>query len=178
MSKSPVEWMSDGKYEGAEAGERVVAWGDSQVGVREVPAGSNRGPEVNEYQEAVGLGTRGGFYWCAAFVYWCCVKAGLKGLPEKRAAASVYQWYRWALGNGRLISKPERGALFFWFDRGTKMGHIGICLGPAVARVFRTLEGNTNGAGSRNGDGVYKRTRVVTASGRKMVHGFIRLKGL
>jgi peptidoglycan hydrolase-like protein with peptidoglycan-binding domain len=41
----------------------------SQVGVMEVPPGSNKGPEVNAYLASTGLDP--GYFWCAAFVYWC-----------------------------------------------------------------------------------------------------------
>ena len=43
-----------------------------EIGVREVPPGSNRGPKVDVYLRAVGLDPAAGCYaWCAAFVYWC-----------------------------------------------------------------------------------------------------------
>ena len=52
---------------------RVAA---SQVGVSEVPPGSNRGPEVDGYLRAVGLDPEQWSYpWCAAFVYWCFERA-------------------------------------------------------------------------------------------------------
>ncbi|HET8922563.1 MAG TPA: peptidoglycan-binding domain-containing protein [Candidatus Acidoferrum sp.] len=45
---------------------------DLEVGVREQPLGSNRGPRVDQYLRSVGLDpTQGSFAWCAAFVYFC-----------------------------------------------------------------------------------------------------------
>ena len=50
----------------------------SQIGVKEQPLGSNRGPQVDQYLESVGLNPEeGSFPWCAAFLYWCFDHADL-----------------------------------------------------------------------------------------------------
>lgn len=173
--KSPVRWLSDLSYAVLPGGHRAVAWADSQVGVRE--RGRNRGPEVQEYQAVAGLGSGGGFAWCASFVYWCCLKAGMPtcGLPRIGSCAAVRNWVLHAGTKGALVSSAGRGRLFYWLNSdGT--GHIGFCLGPAVLGVFRTIEGNTDGeSGSREGDGVYKRTRTLWGLKSKARCGFIDL---
>ena len=55
----------------------------SQIGVREEPPGSNRGPRVDEYLCAVGLNpAAGSFAWCVAFVYWCAQRRGRPGATQ------------------------------------------------------------------------------------------------
>lgn len=125
--------------------------------VKEV--GANRGFWVEKFLNAVGL--VGGYAWCAAFVTYCLRTAGWK--EKFKGMASVRNWYQWAVKNKRLLSQPKRGCLFGWLRKdGT--GHIGF-----VAEVFqkdsklaiRTIEGNTSLIGSREGDGVYRLSRVI-----------------
>lgn len=138
--------------------------------VREKPLGSNSGPEVEEYLASVGLGK--GNPWCAAFIYWCfqqaakalgsenpCVRHGhvlttwAKCAPRQRITTQQ------ALANPSLI-KP---GLVFIMDTGAPggAGHTGI-VEKVVAGVIHTIEGNTDGAGSREGTGVFrKKTRRV-----------------
>ena len=51
----------------------------TQVGVLEKPPGSNKGPEVNQYLQSVGIGPGvtdpAERYWCAGFLYWCFKRA-------------------------------------------------------------------------------------------------------
>lgn len=168
---SPVPWLTSNGYSAIPASEKAVAWADSQVGVRE--DGRNRGEDVVAYQEAAGLGTGGGFAWCAAFVTWCLLCAGAKRVRLPKNPAAVRNWVALADERGAIVISPARGRLFFWLhENGT--GHIGFCLGGAVLGVFRTIEGNTDGeAGSREGDGVYKRTRTLRDLQKRHRCGFI-----
>lgn len=177
LAKSPVRWLTDAQYASLPIGHRLAAWADSQVGVRE--SGSNKGRMVEEYQQVAGLGRGGGFAWCAAFVYWCCLKAGgvASRLPSRGQCAAVWRWAEWATQSGRRRSAPARGRLFYWVDK-DRSGHIGVCLGDPVLGIFRTIEGNTNLLGSREGDGVYKRTRTVAGLKLKHQYGFIDLAGV
>ena len=173
---SPVRWLGEEEYRSAALPERALAWADSQVGVKE--RGWNRGTEVEAYQEEAGMGTGGGYAWCACFVYWCLRKSGgkLSSLPGRGQCASVRRWRDWAQGAGWIEPVPKRGRLFFWLDSGGT-GHIGWCLGPARFGVFRTIEGNTDsGLGSREGDGVYKRLRSIEELKRHQSFGFISLE--
>ena len=52
-------------------------------------------------------------------------------------------------------SGSERGS------QGATRGHTGIVISPAGAG-FATVEGNTNKAGSRDGDGVYSKSQSWT----------------
>src|SRR5689334_590246 len=65
----------------------------TQLGVKEQPAGSNRGPEVDGYLLTVGLSP--GYAWCAAFVYWCFHKAALELAIENplyKTAGALMHW--------------------------------------------------------------------------------------
>lgn len=157
MTTSPVKWMTDAEFMAAPIREKALAVADSLVGQREI--GDNRGPFVQRLLAKVGLGP--GFPWCAAFISNCLVEAGFKGGPSKGRAA-VRNWAKWAVDTAQITKEPERGDLFFWLNpNGT--GHIGFFLGflPNSKTAFRTIEGNTNAGGSREGDGVYKRTRQI-----------------
>jgi peptidoglycan hydrolase-like protein with peptidoglycan-binding domain len=139
----------------------------SQEGVRETAP--NRGPEVDAYIERVGLDPTRALSWCAAFVYWSydeaaaklkiadpCFKTGgvLNHWAKCPPAARVYA--QDAFDNPALI-RP--GAIFI-VDHGGGKGHTGIVTRVADGQIG-TIEGNTNRAGSREGDGVYQKTRTI-----------------
>jgi hypothetical protein len=156
--KSPVKWLSDQEYEKASARDKALAWADSFNGQKEV--GKNAGPFVTKVLASVGL--KPGYAWCASFVSYVFSKAGVKAGP-KFNRARVKSWVDWAHREGRLYySAPKRGDLFAWINDDLT-GHIGFVLSELdFAGEFRSLEGNTNSGGSREGDGVYKRTRAKT----------------
>ena len=165
-----VTSMTDDEWSKSTLQERVLRVASSCKGVKEV--GNNAGTAVGKFLSSVGLGT--GYSWCAAFVYWCLIQAGAdpKKLPHNRKAAGVINWISWA--GDRITKEPRRGRLFFWLDGGH--GHIGFVLDKCDS--FKTIEGNTNDAGSREGDGVYERIRTRTMLMRHERYGFIRLNDL
>ena len=149
----PAAWLKN--YNDAHISERALAWADSFVGEKE--QGHNAGPFVTMLLKAVSLPA--GNAWCAAFISFCLRKAGFNGGPIGFGRARVKAWADWAFENDLIRNNPRRGDLFFWINKnGT--GHIGFVLSSRddLGR-FRTLEGNTNPKGSREGDGVYKRDR-------------------
>lgn len=119
----------------------------------------NRGFWVEKFLRAVGLG--GGYAWCAAFVTYCLRVAGWK---EKFSGGAVRNWYRWASERGLLRSEPKRGYLFGWLRKdGT--GHLGFItevVSKNGALQIRTIEGNTDLGGAREGEGVYRLLRVCS----------------
>ncbi len=60
--------------------EKAVHAAMTQLGVHEKPMGSNGGPEVDVFTKAAN-GRVSHEAWCADFIYWCCLKAGIK-LPK------------------------------------------------------------------------------------------------
>lgn len=138
-----------------------------QVGVRENPKGSNSGAEVNIYLKSVGL--HPGNAWCMAFVYWCCAQAATKTNspnPLKKTAGVLDQW------NARphlRVTTPQPGDVFI-LDHGGGKGHTGIVESVRTDGTIRTIEGNTNDEGSREGYEVCRRIRKINSC-----KGFLRV---
>lgn len=128
----------------------------SEVGVRE-QGGNNCGPEVEKYLAAVGLPP--GQPWCCAFVYWCYREAtirsgGALSQPLPRTGKVAHLWQRtqdlWR------SNEPTAGAIFIHLvdpSDPESDGHCGIVT-SFTDRTISAVEGNTNAAGSRNGDRV------------------------
>lgn len=140
----------------------------SQVGVMEVPPGSNRGPQVNAYLASVGLDP--GNFWCMAFVHWCFEQAaGHAGQanPWPKLGGCVDVWSRIKSSQpNRLITRaaamadPSRvkpGQVFI-LDFGGGHGHTGF-VRQSFNGPLRTIEGNSNTDGSSNGLGVFEVNR-------------------
>lgn len=128
-----------------------------EIGVRE-DGGPNRGPEVDVYLRAVGLDpARDSYPWCAAFVFWCYQRAAgnLKAPLTLPRTASVRKLLE--ASTGQRTQFPQRGAIFVQ-DHGSGRGHCGLVL-DVGGRTIVTVEGNTNDDGSREGIGVFLRTR-------------------
>lgn len=123
-------------------GRKVVAVAENEVGVREIPDGSNSGARVREYQASTYLGGTG-WPWCAAFVEWCYETAGVDhaGLIDP-STAIVYQRAKAA---GAIGGTPIPGAWILW--PGT---HIGLIAAPtADPNVVHTIEGNSSNSVAR-----------------------------
>ncbi|SFB80339.1 CHAP domain-containing protein [Flexibacter flexilis DSM 6793] len=129
----------------------------SQVGVREA-TGRNDGKAVAQYLRTCGLGT--GYSWCAAFVNYCLTSCDFKTNNNAWAAA----WFPdqkiiWT--PTKPIGQPRTGdCVGFRFGKSQRISHIGFVHEWGRKSVV-TVEGNTNMAGSREGDGVYCRRRPI-----------------
>lgn len=139
--------------------KQLAATARGEVGNREI--GKNGGAAVRKYQRATWLAT-GEWPWCAAFVCWC-VREALEKHPlaiQRPRTAGAWDFERWARKEGAELIKPatskvrEGDILVYTFS------HIGIAVGDEQSNgEFNTVEGNTNAAGSREGDGVYMKIR-------------------
>lgn len=119
----------------------------SQLHVKET--GHNSGPEVDEYLRRVGLDP--GYPWCAAFLYYCFDEAAKRlGMvnPVPKTASTQALW-RHAEPIGR-DSNPGAGYVYI-LQHGSSSGHVGIVESYADG-VITEISGNTNEAGSREGD--------------------------
>jgi hypothetical protein len=131
-----------------------------QVGVREA-TGLNDGVQVAQYLESTGLTE--GYAWCAAFVNWTYVKNNVE-VPEKYPAWSP-SWFPPSRVYEDIDiggSTPQKGDVFgLYFKSKNRIAHVGfIHKWPPDKNYCITVEGNTNEAGSREGDGVYKKRRL------------------
>jgi hypothetical protein len=93
--------------------------------------------------------------WCATFVSWCAMKAGVHELFPRTASTDLGA--RWFKDRKRWSEYPAIGAQVFYGHNGD-MNHTGIVYDYDGTYVY-TIEGNTNGNGSREGDGVYLKKR-------------------
>jgi hypothetical protein len=119
------------------------------------------------YLRTVGLGK--GYSWCSAFVKWSLDEAEV---PNKINAWSptAENKKRFIYQSRRFIDEPEPGDVFtIWFPRMKRIGHTGFFDGQQNESIIITVEGNTNEAGSREGDGVYKKYRSL-----KTIHSISR----
>lgn len=120
--------------------------------VREEPPGSNAGQAVEAFLQLTGLGK--GQPWCAAYVAWVGVAALGERWPLPRTA-SCYQLGEFAREWSTLLTTPAPGDVFLlWYPKLNRFAHTGFVTAAG------TLEGNTSGGGSREGWGVFERTRT------------------
>ena len=149
----------------------VLAAAASEVGVTEVPPGSNAGPKVEAYLNTVHLAK--GNPWCAAFVAW--VGTQVMGadwpVPLVGGCATLGDWSR---AQGVRFIKPKVGDVFLlYFAKMGRFAHTGFVeTGPDESGRWGTIEGNTSGGGSREGWGVFRQRRMFGAKDR-----FIRIGG-
>ena len=149
----------------------LVTIARAELGVHETSR--NQGPGIQKYWEATSYGVDG--YkdrqpWCAAFVAWC-VMLYLEGSKSRPKSAAVKDWVPAALKLNWRVFGPRDGLLFpragdlvvFQFS------HIAIVEDFSGTHV-RTLEGNTDDAGSREGREVAERDRSLA-----VCKSFIRL---
>lgn len=139
-----------------------------QVGVREVPKDTNKGPDVEKYLRSVGLPP--GTSWNVAFVYWCYMQASQKtGIenPLPKTGGTLNMWIR-ARGL-RLINAAEiaenvgkiKPGIIFTINRGEGRGHVGI-VESISGKTITTIEGNIDASSNREGGGVYRKERKIT----------------
>ena len=159
----------------------AVAFAVGEIGVQEVPSGSNRGPRVDQYLRLVGLDpASGSFPWCAAFVYFCFNEASRQhGQPNPlvKTAGVLSHWNRAEEVGARRIksaeatARPElvRPGQIFVMAFGKGAGHTGVIREIRGGKLV-TIEGNTNTGGSREGIGVFEREGRTIGSINK---GFI-----
>lgn len=153
--------------------EKALFWANSQVGARETTR--NSGPMVDEYLKAVGL--EPGRPWCAAFVAWCFVNAARElnvanPCPVTAGALRLFDISPVMVRMGAFNTNPQPGDVFV-IDHGHGLGHVGFVRDTDVlddGETLYTTEGNTDPNGSREGDGVYQRTRARS----EINYGFLR----
>lgn len=141
--------------------EIVKALYDSHIGVRE-KTGKNDGEEVEKYLAYVGLGK--GYAWCAAFVCFVYGEAGVKN-PKSAWSPSMFPSANTIYQRNRNDRQgiPQYGDTFgIWFANLGRVAHVGFVDEWNDGSYFYTVEGNTNDAGSREGDGVYRKRRLKT----------------
>ena len=146
----------------------LIQMATKEIGVREVPAGSNKGPRVKQYLNSVSLNE--GYFWCAAFVFFCAEQAAKslgKTNPVYKTAGCLDHWNKTtatkvktadALNDNSLV---KVGSIFI-ISHGNGMGHTGIVT-KVHGGFIDTIEGNSNPSGSSNGIGVFELERKIVS---------------
>lgn len=120
-------------------------------------SGRNDGRRVEEYLRAVGLGK--GYPWCAAFVSWAFRGAGVDAVATAWAPA-LFPRARVVYTRGENGYTMQRGDVFgIYYPSKGRVAHVGF-IDDEEGAFYITVEGNTNEAGSREGDGVYRKRRA------------------
>jgi hypothetical protein len=132
---------------------RLIDIARSQIGVRQT--GDNTGPEVDMYLRSVGVEPPA--FWCAAFVGWIHLQAGLE-IP--RGAAWSPSWFpqKRVIDNEKAQAGDVGGIYFRSLGR---IAHVFVFDQdyPESSNFITTIEGNTNDDGSRNGHSVLRKKR-------------------
>lgn len=142
-------------------GPRATAlnFAKAQLGVKESPANSNRGPKIDEWQQAVGMLAQP---WCGAFVAACLRKAGVKVTDRMRYCPYIVEDAK--AGRNGLVkvvpwSQRQTGDLFVYqWDSGA-VDHVGIYTGRDSNGLALVIEGNTAVGNDSNGGQVMERER-------------------
>jgi len=141
-----------------------------EIGVTEVGS-SNRGPRVDQYQQATWLDKKDWGAWCAAFICWVVREAltetGTKEtLNFKRPrTAGAWDFERWSLAQDSTTQtrKPAGKDILPGDLIVFKFSHIGIAQSaPDKEGSFSTIEGNSNSKGSRTGGQVCEGKRNIS----------------
>jgi hypothetical protein len=152
--------------------ESVACAAELKIGVRE-SGGANKGPALAPFFEADWYDPNGaapgddGYPWCAAFVCWCVqVAVAGRAITFKRPRTpSAWGLEKWSLAQDAstwTLKPPGRD-----INRGDivvfEFSHCGIAVGGVDSSGYvDVVEGNTNAAGSREGDGVYRKRRHIS----------------
>lgn len=149
--------------------QHLIDVASAEVGVKETGT-SNKGKRVQEYQAATNLGGTG-WAWCAAFICWCTQEAIHRWETERQTmvtfrrpqTAAAYGFDEWSLAQDKSTKtrRSHTGEAIGIFSL-LSVSHCGFGITrPDKNGNFRTIEGNTNAAGSRDGGRVAIRTRNI-----------------
>jgi hypothetical protein len=130
---------------------------DSQIGVREA-TGNNDGKAVKMYLATVNLPE--GYFWCAAFVKWNLLNAGITSAKTINGMALSCESKHIIYKKQKLFEPLRPGDVAtLYYANLKRIGHTYFYDKPINKILYQSVEGNTSSGGSRNGDGVYRRYR-------------------
>lgn len=144
---------------------KVMGLAMAENGVHEDPAmGQNRGVRVDEYIRSTRLDPAAnpphGYPWCACFVYWAFEQAASAlGTPNPcfRTASVVTHWDKTSAKKILAVDVVKDHSLvkpgMVFCKTHDLHSHTGIVCQVTDDGII-TVEGNTNAAGSREGDSV------------------------
>jgi hypothetical protein len=146
--------------EASELARKTVERAARDIGIRE--KGKNAGKRIEQYQATVGI-KKGQPYCIAAVCTWikeACAELGVT--HEILFSPSCMRFLEYAKKTGHALAPsevtPETLPCVGIVDHGKGLGHAFLIVGMDDYGDLVTIEANTNGGGSRDGDGVYNRS--------------------
>jgi CHAP domain. len=130
----------------------------AEIGVKELPAGSNRVKYNDWYYGASAYSASAA--WCMVFVGWVFAHSGLP-LPVSTASCTTLANY--AKVHGQWVTsgfKPGDIAFMHWHRSVTATEHVGI-VESVHSTYVTTIEGNTSLTSQDNGGAVMRRNRAL-----------------
>ena len=145
---------------------KVVKIARGEVGVEEI-GNSNCGPRVNEYKAATWLDPKQAWPWCAAFIDWIVMKAMETDGPytfKRPRTAGAWDLQNWSEDQDESTNtkEPARSDIKAGDIVIFKFSHVGFAIGSPKDLLVPTIEGNTDSSGSREGGGVFIKTRKLS----------------
>lgn len=133
--------------------DRMTAIAKGEVGYHEGRSGGHWNNREKYAAQVPGLAwvSDGGYPWCAVFIAWVAMKAGVADLFPRTASTDFGAG--WFKERGQWSEYPAVPAQVFFGTNGD-MYHTGLVI-DFDADSITTVEGNTNTSGSAEGDGVY-----------------------
>jgi len=130
----------------------------AEIGTREA-TGHNDGQRVEMYLHSAIL--KRGQPWCAAFITWTYKTAGIKAVISGYAP----NWFPskkviYTRGSKKNSTPGTADVFGIYFPNKGRIAHVGFIDQWKQGSMAITVEGNTNEAGSREGDGVYRKRRL------------------
>lgn len=148
---------------GVGARKRVLSTAVSLIGTSEA-TGKNDGPIVEAILASTG-NSKGDPY-CAAFCYWCYMKAGLGGIVPRSAWSP--DWVArptWTRDGGGATPKPGDPFGIYFASKG-RVAHVGL-IRQWSRQSLVTIEANTSpeaapgSAADRDGGGIWSKRRLI-----------------
>ena len=141
---------------------KTLAIAAGEIGQKEDPPRSNRGPRVDQYIRAGHLDpAKGSYAWCACFGAWCITQAALDlGIqPLYRISARCEEVV--IRNQALLLTRAEPGCIGIELKPDGD-GHFVFVETMPDEQTIGTIEGNTDDAGGRTGGQVMRHVRPVT----------------
>lgn len=147
--------------------DKILAIAKGYIGQEEIqPNLGFKDPVFNAKMIAVG------FYrsasWCGFFVMLVLFEAYADALDilkylKRYCSPSTHQMWLNFKASKEVITGhiPKPGAVCFWAEGDGTNGHVGICNWSDGVKYFTCDEGNTNGAGGREGYRVWENKHQV-----------------
>jgi hypothetical protein len=148
--------------------QKIVEVAKSYIGQQEISG--NKGFKNTAFQKKMqDCGWQMGSAWCAYFTELVWKEAFGKSHPLystldrlfSPSAVSTYSNFKGYPNGFKAGSTPKVGSLVVWRLGNGWQGHIGIVTEIVDKSTFKTIEGNTNNAGGREGIEVAKKIRTL-----------------